>query len=186
MRYGVLSGDPLMIEHADNLMHAPEKIEAQTKINTAYMNGFTKWKTLRQARVHMMTACLLMGHWDDHIIAKKWIRFRTIGLWTCAIIRATPCESGTRTYFPAKSLVDDVANKLPPLRTTSARHKWPWERVYRSLGLDRIWGARESGRNDDREIVSTIFNWDMLDTLTPEQIRKLEVIVPFYAAIDGE
>jgi hypothetical protein len=82
--------------------------------------------------------------------------------------------------------VNYVANRLPPLRTASARLKWPWERVIRSLGIDGMWGARESGRNDDREIVPIVFKRDAPDTLTPEQIRKLEIIVPFYAAIDGE
>jgi hypothetical protein len=187
MRYGVLSGDSLMIEYAYNLMHAPERIEAQAKINTSYMDGFIKWKTVRQTRVHMMTACLLMGHWDDYIVTKKWIRWKTICLWACAIIRATPRKNGTRRYFPAKRLMNYVANRLPPLRTTSARLKWPWERVVRSLGLDGMWGARESGRSDDREIIPTIFSWDVPDALTPEQIRKLETIVPFYyAGIDGE
>jgi hypothetical protein len=150
------------------------------------MNGFTKWKTIRQARVHMMTACLLMGHWDDHIIAKKWIRWKTIYLWACAIIRATPRKNGTRRYFPAKRLVNYVANRLPPLRTDIARLKWPWERVVRSLGLDGMWGARESGRNEDREIVPTIFDWDMSDSFPSDQIRKLEMIVPFYVGIDRE
>jgi hypothetical protein len=152
--YGFLSGDPLMIEIVHGLMNAPEKIATLAKINAAYMNGFTKWPTMRQARLHMLTACLRLGdRHDDHNITKRWLRLKTLVLWASAWIRATRRKDGARIYCPDKKLVTEVCNQLPPLRTTSARLKWPWERVYSSLGLDGVTGAREPGRREHRTVV---------------------------------
>src|SRR5262249_24911009 len=86
----VLSRDPLMIEIARSLMHTPQKITALAKLNEPYMNGFKEsglkkkrnrhWSEVQQARVHMMTACLLLGHYDDHLITKKRLQDETLDL----------------------------------------------------------------------------------------------------------
>jgi hypothetical protein len=152
MRHEVLSGDPLIIEIAHGLMYAPERITALAKLNKAYMSGFTephkKWSEVQQARVHMMTACLLLGECDDHRITKKDLWEKTLDLWAHAWIRAHPQKDGIRNYFPDEKLLAATINRLPPVRAEKAEppRQWKRERVYSSLGLDGIFGARESGR----------------------------------------
>jgi hypothetical protein len=144
--YTALSGDPLMIEIAGSFMFAPEKVTALAKLNETYINGFREWSEVQQARVHTMTACLLLGHWYDHLITKKSLQDETLDLWAHAWIRAGPQKDGTRIYFPDKKLLVATKNRLPPVRAEKADRHWKWERVYSSLGLDGIFGARESGR----------------------------------------
>jgi hypothetical protein len=154
-RYTALSGDPLMIDIGHSLIHAPEKITALAKLNTSYMSGFRlppkKWSEIQQARVHMMTACLLLGECDDHLITKKWLWLKTLELWTYAWIRAKSQKDGTRIYHPSEKLLAATMNELPPVRAAKAKppRKWKRERVCSSLGLHGIWGARESGRGEN-------------------------------------
>ena len=70
-RWNWLSGEPLMRDFAHMLIYAPMVLTTLAKINAAYMDGFQQFSDLAQARIHMMSACRLLGHWDDHIIAKK-------------------------------------------------------------------------------------------------------------------
>jgi hypothetical protein len=151
-RWNWLSGEPLMRDLAHMLICDPMALTTLAKINAAYMDGFQHFSDLNQARIHMMSACLLLGHWDDHRIAKKWLREKTLELWTRAWIRRRTGESGIRRYHPTEEELDAAYQLIPPRRTPQALLKWPWERVYSSIGLAEVRRAdRQRGQMSDAE-----------------------------------
>jgi hypothetical protein len=181
-RWEWLSGDPIMRDIAHMLMHDPKQFSNLAKINDAYMNGFTGWTDIDQARVHAMTACLLLGHWDDHIIAKKFLRRKTLALWTHAWIRAEAIGTEIRKYSPSRDDMNEVYCKLPPVSTPKVQQKWPWERVFRSLGLA---GMRRASSKPAIKI-GTVIEWEMFSEPLPKTYQELEGSLAVYAALDGE
>jgi len=137
-RWSWLSGEPLVRDFVHMLISHPVALTALTKVNSAYMDGFRDFSEFKQARIHMMTACRLLGHWDDHIIAKKWLQKKTLELWTRAWIRHTTRDSDIRRYHPTEKELDHAYQLIPPMRTPKAQRKWPWERVYSSIGLAEV------------------------------------------------
>jgi hypothetical protein len=135
-RHGWLSWDPIIREIVHMLTHDPAGFDRlATKINAEYMVGFQHKTVIDQARIHLMTACHLMGHWDDDIIAKKWLRNKGLELWARAWHRGYTEKNGIRRYFPTQDELNTFYLQLPPIREGNKDKDWPWERVYSSIGL---------------------------------------------------
>jgi hypothetical protein len=169
-RYGWLSADPLIRELAHLLALDPGAMTRFAKINATYMRGFSDQNTFDQVRIHLLSACLLMGHWDDHIIAKKWLQYKALQLMAGARVRAT-APGDLHRYCPTGTQLDAAYCELPPIKILKTPgRKWPWERVYRSVGLNTMRPANKGKRSST---IPTAFAWDM-EAEPPEIYRQLE------------
>jgi hypothetical protein len=158
-RHRWLSDEPIIRDIVHRLMHDPERFTRYAEINAKYMAGFQHEPVFDQARIHMMTACHLMGHWEDDIIAKKWLRLKSLELWSRAWFHGfTQEESSIRRYFPTEEELNAVYSQLPPIRALNEnpKGKWPWERVFRSLGLA---GVRTARRKKGNSKYPAVFSW---------------------------
>jgi hypothetical protein len=180
-RSGWLCDEPIMRDIAYFLKDDPKRFSALDQINAKYMDGFQHENVFDQARIHMMTACRLMGHWDDDIIAKKWLRNKTLELWARAWHRGH--SSGIGRYFPAEDELDARYSQLPPIhiRNTKKRKgkrkrkaQWPWERVYSSIGLDTIRQADTKRVSPKNAPLKTAFEFEVTRKLPPEISQALK------------
>jgi hypothetical protein len=179
--YGWLCSDPIIRNIAHMLIGDPVGLTRLALINSEYMNGFRHKKDPTQARIHTMTACLLMGHWDDHLITKKWLRWKTLALWAGAKIRATASMDSPSRYRPTRSELNVAYCELPPILKYRVGKKWPWERIFKSLGLDSMRQANQKKQTT----IPTAFTWNM-EAEPPETYQQLTDFLDAYCALDGE
>jgi hypothetical protein len=166
-RYGWLCDDPIMRSIAHMLMHDPDRFSALDKINKQYMEGFQHMRIFDQARIHLLSACHLMGYLDDDIIAKKWLRLKGLWLWARAWHRGY--KDGRGRYFPTKDQLNARYSQLPPIRARKKNKAWKWERVYSSIGLAQMPQVSRQKRHKK----PTVFSWEMVSE-SPRTYQELE------------
>jgi hypothetical protein len=144
-RYGWISGDPIMKEIAAMLWGDPAALINRAQVNADYMSGFKNRSAtdkprsvIEQARIHMMTACLVLGEtYEDDAVSKKLLRDNTLLLWAGAWFRAEALTA--KRFSPTMAELEATMRKLPPCRRDKfQRDKFHWPEVFSSLGLSAL------------------------------------------------
>jgi hypothetical protein len=139
-RYGWISGEPIMRDLMHMLWCNPAGLTDFATINAEYMAGFRKRPSIDrerseidQARIHMMTACLLVGEtYEDDAVSKKLLREKTLLLWARAWFRAG--ARGAKRFSPTVKELETTIKSLPP----SKSDKFHWRELYIDLGLSDL------------------------------------------------
>jgi hypothetical protein len=124
-RYSWMSGDPIMREIVHMLPVNPAAFTKLAQINAEYMAGFRKKHYIDQARIHMMTACLMLGSHEDAAVTKKLLQIKTLELWARAWLRSEG------KFSPIADEINATIEKLPPIKNK----KFHWDVVRKDLGL---------------------------------------------------
>jgi hypothetical protein len=134
-RYGWISGDPITRDIVHMLWCNPVAFTKLSEINAEYMAGFQERHYIDQARIHMMTACLIVGETcEDDAVSKKLLRDNTLLLWARAWFRAG--ARGAKRFSPPVKELKTTIKLLPP--STSKNHKFHWRELYIDLGLSDL------------------------------------------------
>lgn len=117
----------------------PAELTKFAKINAEFMAGFRRKKTaIEQARIHMMTACLVLGKtYEDDAVSKKLLRDNATVLWARAWLRDEWFRARPRDeerFSPTATELQAMLKKLPPSQTD----KFHWPEVYTDLGLSDV------------------------------------------------
>jgi hypothetical protein len=94
-------------------------------INEAYMSGFRNRAAVDQARIHLITACLELGHFEDEAVTKNLLKMKAMELWTRAWLRSE------KKFFPSPTELDAAFKRIPP----NVADKFHWSDAFRDLGL---------------------------------------------------
>jgi hypothetical protein len=139
-RYGWISDESIMRDLVHMLWCNPAGLTDFATINAEYMAGFRKRPSIDgerseidQARIHMMTACLLVGEtYEDDAVSKKLLRDNTLELWGRAWFRAR--VRGAKRFSPTIEELETTIKSLPP----SKSDKFHWRELYIDLGLSDL------------------------------------------------
>jgi hypothetical protein len=124
-RYGWISGDPIVRDIVHSLWSSPDELAKFDQINREYMDGFRGRAHVDQARIHLMTACLGLGDFEDEAVTKKLLKTEAKELWTRAWLRSE------KKFFPSRTELDAASKRIAP----NVADKFHWSDAFRDLGL---------------------------------------------------
>ncbi len=138
-RYGWITGDPIMRDIVHMLRGNPDGFTKLAQINAEYMNGFRDRSTIDQARIHMITACLVLGSHKDTTVTKNLLKVRALELWAMAWLRSE------KKFSPGAAELKATLQKLP----NENDPRFHWEVVFRDLGLSDLPKLGEQDQEPD-------------------------------------
>jgi hypothetical protein len=128
-RYGWMSGDTIMRGIVHKLRYDPDALEKLAQIDKEYMSGFSARHYIDQARIHMMSARLVLGEtYEDAAVTKRLLRLKTLDLWAFSWLRMKG------NFFPDAAELEDTLKILPPV----IAGKFHWPEVFSNLGLSDL------------------------------------------------
>ena len=159
-RYGWMSGDPIIRDIVHLLGQDPAGFSNLARINAEYMNGFRDRAPVDQARIHLMTACLLLGHFEDAAVTKKLLKLKAMELWSRARLRSE------KKFSPSQDELDAAYQEIPP----KVAEKFHWADVFRDLGLFDVPQAGQTNYTPDP---TRVISWTMEQPDPPQQYEDI-------------
>ena len=179
-RYHWMLGEPLMRDFIHMLWCKPAELTRFAKINAEYMAGFRKKTYREQARIHMMTACLIVGEtYEDDAVTKKLLRDNATILWARAWLRDEWFRSrphDKERFSPTAAELETVVKTQLPFKSG----KFPWPEVVIDLGLSDL---PQSGKQTHKAGPG-IFSWIMRSD--PENHDDVSGLLDALDCIDDE